>query len=121
MNIASFLTTPRTVRVATIEVTPTSITVSVITTTARATCPQCRIPSRRIHSRCRRSAGDLPWQGVAVRLELSVRRFFCAVPTCPQRIFCERLTVGAPHARRTVRLNAALQQVSLALGGEGGA
>jgi len=56
-----------------------------------------------------------------VRLELSVRRFFCPVAPCSQRIFCERVPVVAPDARRTVRLNTALQRVSLALGGEGGA
>jgi hypothetical protein len=57
----------------------------------------------------------------SVRLELLVRRFFCAVPTCSQRIFCKRLPLVAPHAHRTVRLNQALQRISLALGGEGGA
>jgi transposase len=36
-------------------------------------------------------------------------------------IFCERLPVVAPYARRTVRLNTTLQRLSLAGGGEGGA
>jgi transposase len=121
MNIAHFLTVSSSVRMTSIERTPESITVNAVSTTEKATCPQCRIPARRIHSHYRRRAGDWPWQGVAVRLTLSVRRFFCAVPECPQRIFCERLPVVAPHARRTVRLNQALQRISLALGGEGGA
>ena len=56
-----------------------------------------------------------------MRLELSVRRFVCPVLTCSQRIFCERLSLVAPHAHRTVRLNHALQRISLAVGGEGGA
>ena len=46
---------------------------------------------------------------------------FCPVSTCPQRIFCERLSFVAPHAHRTARLNHALQHISLAVGGEGGA
>lgn len=56
-----------------------------------------------------------------MRLELAVRRFFCPVATCSQRIFCERSALVAPHAHRTVRLNQALQRLGLAVGGEGGA
>jgi transposase len=94
--------------------------VHAVTTTEKASCPRCHTPARCVHSYYRRRASDLPWQGVAVRLELSVRRFVCTVPTCAQRIFCERLLFVAPHAHRTVRLNRALQHLSLALGGEGG-
>ena len=92
-----------------------------VSTTAKAICPRCYTPAQRVHSRYRRRTSDLPWQGVAVRVELLVRRFFCAVPACSQRIFCERLPLVAPHAHRTVRLNHTLQRISLALGGEGGA
>src|SRR5262249_36515039 len=68
---------------------------------AQAACPKCQAPSRRVHSRYLRTVADLPWQGVAVHLELSVRRFFCRKASCPQRIFCERVpALVAPHARR---------------------
>ena len=40
-------------------------------------CPECRQESRRIHSRYRRRLSDLPWEGIPVRIELRVRRFFC--------------------------------------------
>jgi transposase len=44
------------------------------------------------------------------------------VPTCPRRIFTERLAAFvASHARRSHGLRAALRRVALAIGGEGGA
>src|SRR6266511_3419986 len=119
MNIAHFLRVFPSVRITSIKRTPKNITMNAVSTAEKATCPRCQTPTRRVHSHYRRRASDLPWQGVAVRLEVSVRRFFCAVPACSQRIFCERLPLVAPHAYRTVRLNEALQRISLALGGEG--
>ena len=54
-------------------------------------CPECRRESRRIHSRYRRRLSDLPWEGLPVRIELRVRRFFCNSEDCGQQIFTERL------------------------------
>lgn len=54
-------------------------------------CPECRQASRRIHSRYRRWLNDLPWEGVPVRIELRVRRFFCETEACGHHIFTERL------------------------------
>jgi transposase len=76
----------------------------------------------RVHSRYLRRVADLPWHGVSVRLELHTRRFRCLNSLCPQRIFCERLPrVVAHYARKTVRLNAALELIGFAVGGEAGA
>ena len=85
-------------------------------------CPGCGRGSRRVHSRYRRQLFDLPWEGIPVKIELRVRRFFCTTDGCSQRIFTERLpnTVGR-HARRTCRLSAALDRITLALGGSAGA
>ena len=44
------------------------VLVVVAATRDAAPCPRRDRPPRRIHSRCRRSAADLPWQGLAVRL-----------------------------------------------------
>jgi len=53
---------------------------------------------------------------------LHVRKFFCLTPTCPRRIFTERLPeVVAPSARTTVRLTILLRAIAFALGGEAGA
>ena len=85
-------------------------------------CPVCDHVSSRVHSRYRRRVADLPWQGLAVRLDLQVRRWFCANPACARQIFAERLpTVVAFYARRTARLASVVEALALALGGEGGA
>lgn len=98
-----------------------AITAVVTTISEEADCPLCHRRSARIHSRYVREVADLPWMGCAVRLELHVRRFFCANPECTRRIFTERLpTVVAPYARRTTRLTDVLTLIGFALGGEAG-
>jgi hypothetical protein len=53
---------------------------------------------------------------------LSVRKFFCPTPSCPRRIFTERVpTLLAPWARRTLRLAQVQQRLGLVLGGSAGA
>jgi transposase len=85
-------------------------------------CPLCGEPAERVHSRYVRTLADLPWAGVAVRLRVEVRKFFCENPTCPRRIFRERLDgIAAVSARRTERQRAALLDLAVALGGEAGA
>ncbi len=87
-----------------------------------ACCPVCGQASSHVHSRYRRTVADLPWQGLAARLDLQVRRWRCANPVCARQIFTERLpTVVAPYARRTARLARVVEALALALGGEGGA
>ena len=72
-------------------------------------CPSCRGQSDRIHSWYRRRLSDLPWEGIAVGIELRVRRFFCDAADCPRRIFTEPMGKTAPrYARRTARLSDAL-------------
>jgi transposase len=69
-----------------------------------------------------RRLGDLPWNGVPVRIRLRTRRFFCNTPTCAHHIFTERLPeTTAAHARRTRRMEHALRWLGLALGGAAGA
>lgn len=85
-------------------------------------CPACGRVSGRIHSRYKRQIADLPWEGIPVRIELRVRRFFCTTDNCSQRIFTDRLpnTVGR-HTRRTCRLSQVLDRIALTLGGSAGA
>src|SRR5262245_25947047 len=100
---------------------PDLITIIVKTKSKQALCPQCHSPSAYLHSRYVRRLADLPWLGVAVRVEVHVRRLYCRHVECPQRIFCERIpTFVAPYARRTLRLNEALRLIGLAMGGEAG-
>jgi transposase len=84
-------------------------------------CPLCRSASLRIHSWYSRRLNDLPWEGIPVRIELRVRRFFCDNDACSQRIFTEQLPQTAPrYARRTGRLSMTLKQITWALGGSAG-
>ncbi len=97
------------------------ITVVVTTRGEAACCPDCGEPSRQLHSRKRRRLADLPWQGLAVCLDLQLRRFYCRAPTGARRTFTERVpTVVAPYARRTRRLAAVVEAIAFALGGEPG-
>ena len=41
-----------------------------------SSCPACGTLSDRVHSRYGRRLGDLPWEGLPVRILLSTRRFF---------------------------------------------
>jgi transposase len=87
----------------------------------RSCCPACGRESGRIHSRYSRHLSDLPWEGIPVRIELHVRRFFCGADECGQDIFTERLpNTVQRYGRRTCRLSVALQQITLALGGSAG-
>ena len=84
-------------------------------------CPVCQLKSRRIHSRYMRRLKDVPWEGIPVRIQLRVRRFFCGRENCGQQIFTERLpNTVQRYARRTCRLSNSLQQITSALGGSAG-
>jgi transposase len=99
-----------------------TISLSIASTRPSAACPACENVSGRLHSHYERTVSDLPWGGRSVRLLLEVRRFRCPEPSCPRRIFAERLpSVVEPYARKTTRLREVLLLVGFALGGEAGA
>jgi transposase len=88
---------------------------------ASAVCPECQTISWRVHSRYARELGDLPWEGIPVRVYLQTRKFFCGGRDCRRRIFTERLpNTVLRYARRTRRSSEALDWITLALGGEAG-
>lgn len=98
------------------------VTVQARLATVEAPCPGCARPSARVRSTYQRTVADLPWGARTVRLRVTVRRFACANPRCPRRIFAEPLGTLAPrHDRRSGRLARALTTVAFALGGEAGA
>lgn|SRR5947209_3318635 len=122
MNTATLLADPSAIRLDLICPSLGTIILVVKTTKTQAICPRCQMRLRRAHSRYIRHVADLPWHGVSVKLELHTRRFRCLNSLCPQRIFCERLPrVVGHYARKTVRLNASLELIGFALGGEAGA
>jgi transposase len=98
-----------------------SISVFLQAAAPSALCPLCGSDSRGIHSRYERRLAELPCFGWAVRLHVTVRRFFCPRPECSRRIFVERLAGFArPYARTTDRLCNAHNAIGFALGGEPG-
>ena len=91
---------------------------SLLSTQPCSHCPLCGSAATRIHSRYQRRLADLPSAGQPVRFLLSVRKFFCDMPTCPRKIFAERLaSFIAPWARVTTRLFQMVQIIGLATGG----
>jgi len=89
---------------------------------ADALCPLCAHSSQAIHSEYARRIADLACAGLAVCLQVQVRKFFCRHPACRRKVFSERLaTLAAPYARRTVRLQAEPRQLALEHGGEAAA
>jgi transposase len=92
------------------------------TTSPTASCPSCGTASSRIQSRYTRTLRDLPSVGHPIRLVMQVRRFFCQKHICAQKIFAERLPdLCRPHAQRTTRLQKALCELGLKIGGQAGA
>src|SRR5512147_648562 len=113
---------PAELGLASLAVSPEAITVVATARSRAVPGPLCGGVARRIQSRYTRTLADLPSQGMRVRLEAHLRRFFCDTPGCRRRIFTERLpATAAPHARRTTRAAAALAAIGFALGGRPGA
>lgn len=98
-----------------------SVELTVRSTAQFGDCPDCGCSSTRIHSHYGRRLTDLPWQGLQVEYIWQARKFFCGNLDCSRKIFTERLPEFAqPHARRSVRLNVAIQCIAIACGGQCG-
>ena len=122
MDPATLLADPEAIRLEKIVQHPSSLTLVVKAMRRQGECPRCGRPSSRVHSYYTRQVADLPWHGVAVKLELRTRRFRCRNSLCTKRIFCERLPrVVAHYGRKTIRLDDALRLIGSLLGGEAGA
>src|SRR5688500_860843 len=92
------------------------------TVAGAAACPFCGHLSGRVHSRYPRTLLDLPWQGNAVRVQLTARKFFGDNRDCGRRLFAERLpAVAARYARKASRLADALRELAYLAGGEAAA
>ncbi|WP_374115724.1 transposase family protein [Streptomyces sp. NK15101] len=95
-----------------------AIRIDVCSTSAGAARPDCGSESTRVHSSYLRFPADVPSGGRLVVLQLRVRRFFCAEPSCARRTFAEQMPgLTRRHRRWTERLRATLAAVGLALAG----
>ncbi len=122
MGLAAILPHLAGLRVTRVELCPDELVLELATRATRARCPECGRCSRRIHGYYTRKVADLPWHGVAVKLELRTRRLRCRNSLCTKRVFCERLPrVVSYYGRKTVRLEGALRLIGYLLGGEAGA
>jgi transposase len=118
----TIIAAPDLLKIEIISFSSNEVRLVVKTRLLKSTCPSCGWQSDKAHSRYQRHLADLPWEGVAVKLILSARKFFCLNPDCRRRIFCERLPgLAAPYARKTLRLNELLRRLGVALGGRPGA
>lgn len=114
----TLLAAANTFKIEKIVSTSTGITIFLTTIQSQPDCPNCATKAQKVHSRYQRQLSDLPWEGIAVRLQLNSRKWFCQNPDCEQHVFCERLPeLAAPYARRTLRLNDLLTRLGFALGG----
>lgn len=119
MDASPFLPLPASLEIANTCASSCGLTVSVVSTAPSRPCPLCNTGTTRIHSYYQRTVADLPCGGQRVMLLLTVRRFVCEDPTCPRRIFMERLPpLVRPWARMTERLRHALEYLGLAICGE---
>ncbi len=122
MRTASLVPDPAVVALEEIVADDVGVTLVLRARRPAACCPLCDHPATRVHSWYTRRLADVPWQGLAVRLRLRTRRWFCDNPGCARRIFTERLPTGAlPHAQRPRRLATIVLVSGIAVGGAPGA
>lgn len=122
MQVSTLLADPEAISLESFVSQEARIILRVRAVREQSKCPLCLTDSGSLHSRYIRRVADLPWHGVAVRLELHSRKFHCRNEVCRRKVFCERLPrVAEPFARKTVRLTSVMNLLAFALGGEAGA
>lgn len=122
MDPAAVLPIPPSLHVEALFLDEDGLTILASAEASDAPCPLCGERADRVHSRAVRTLADLPWATLTVHLRVAVRKYFCANPACPRRIFAERLAgVARAAARRTDRQREQLTAIAVALGGEEGA
>ena len=114
-----FLPLPDGIFISSVRPSVTELVVQIACRLPCAACPLCQQPSERVHGHYGRTVADLPCAGRRVILSLTVRKFVCATPTCPRKIFTERLLdLVQSYARMTNRLREALVALGLATSAE---
>jgi transposase len=119
MERSPFLPLPEGMVIGQVEISEAKLTVEVISTQPFACCPGCGSPSDHVHCQYQRTVHDVPCGGRHIVLRLSVRKFFCWTPTCPRKVFAERLPdLVQPWARVSNRLLEELKALGLSAGAE---
>jgi hypothetical protein len=122
MKEATLLSLPEGMHVEHIQITEQGLVIEVEASHPTSCCPLCAQTSDSIKTHYRRVLRDAPCAGRQVQLILTVRKFYCRNPCCPQRVFTERLpTFVEPWARMTIRCCQQITSIGLATCGKGGA
>jgi transposase len=122
MPTTPFLPLPDGLEITSLSETEHELQVRVTSNRVSSPCPVCSIPAFSIHSYYRRKPLELPCAGRSIRLLLCVKKFFCRIESCPQRIFTERLPeLIEPSSRLTTRLRTLVQAICAAFNAKGGA
>ncbi len=84
-------------------------------------CPDCGARSPHRHGWPHRCLQDLPVQGQAVKIRLTLNRWQCRQQRCGRRTFTDRLPeIAAPYVRRTKRVAEIVGLVGHRMGGRPG-
>ena len=119
--LTSLFHLPAAIAVTSVHPSASELVIGVVCQATSMPCPECHQLSARIHGHYQRTVADLPCAGRNVILALTVRKFVCPTPSCPRRIFTERLPgLVQSYARMTGRLIALVQVLGLAAGGQMG-
>ncbi len=119
MERSPFLPLPEGMVIGQVELTQAQLTVEVISTQPCVSCPGCGNASDAVHCQYQRTVHDVPCGGRKVVLQLKVRKFFCRTPSCPRKVFAERLPeLVRPWARVSNRLLEELKAIGLSASGE---
>lgn len=122
MQVSTLSADPEAIRIVSFISNSDSVTIIAQTSRAFGECPQCKDLSYSLHSNYVRQIADLPWHGVAIRIQLQTRKFRCRNEFCGRKVFCERLPkVVESYGRKTVRLQELFGVLAFVLGGEAGA
>ncbi|MET7391868.1 transposase family protein, partial [Dactylosporangium sp. NPDC005572] len=109
------------VRLQRVRLAGVAVRLEAATTSRQAICPTCGSSSDRAHSRYIRRLTDTAIGGREVRLDLTVRRYFCQQVTCARKTFVEQVPqVTSRYGRHTQLAAQLVQAVALALGGRPG-
>jgi transposase len=119
--LSSLFHLPAGIMITSVHPSASELVMGVACHTPSMPCPQCHQPSVRIHGHYQRTVADLPCAGRNVILALRVRKFMCSTPTCPRKIFTERLPgLVESYARMSRRLMALVQALGVVAGGQVG-
>lgn len=121
MSSSPLFPLPDDLEITSVSDSPEEVLVHVTSSRSSSPCPQCSTPSSAIHSSYCRHPRDLPCVGRPIRLELTVRKFFCRNPNCSRKVFTERLPdFIEASSRLTKRLRTSVQDIGFVTCGKGG-